>query len=402
MKPPRFLPRLLVSGLAAAALAGSLRAASPLDSLAAILAESTDAQVQLDVLRGLSAGLKGRPQVPMPAGWDRVELQLGDSANTEVRTLTQTLSLTFGSQKAQARLRDVARDPAAPADTRRAALDSLLAARAPQLPDLLLSLLADPAVRAQAIRALAGFDEGRTPGAILGIYGALDGPGRRDALTTLSSRPGFARPLLEAVAARQVPKTDLTAELVRQLRNLKDPAIQTRLTEVWGVMKDTSPDMAKEIERYRRIYGAGGSTPGNPNRGRVVFNQICAQCHHLFDFGGKVGPDITGANRGDLNYLLENILYPNAVIPNEYRQSVLALKDGRVITGIVKSQDTNALLVQAANEEVTVRQAELDKLEQVESSMMPEGLLAQLTDEQVRDLLYYLSRPGQVPLPATP
>jgi putative heme-binding domain-containing protein len=130
-----------------------------------------------------------------------------------------------------------------------------------------------------------------------------------------------------------------------------------------------------------------------------VFNQVCAQCHHLFDSGGQVGPDITGANRSDLDYLLQNILYPNAVIPNEYRQSLIETKDGRLVSGIVKTQEGGTLVVQTANELVRVPLSDIAKREQAENSMMPEGLIAQLEEQQVRDLLYYLSRPGQVALP---
>src|SRR5262245_39897103 len=72
--------------------------------------------------------------------------------------------------------------------------------------------------------------------------------------------------------------------------------------------------------------------------GRAVFNKTCAQCHTLFGVGGKIGPDITGSNRPNLDYLLENILDPGAVIPNEYKVTVLELVNGRVVTGIVKGE----------------------------------------------------------------
>lgn len=390
----RFLPCLL-AGLVVL----GTRAADTLTPLTRLLGESEDVQVQLDVLRGLRAALDGQRQVPMPAGWAAVEVRLGASANAEVRAISQSLAVKFGSETALRALRGVASDRQAPTAARRGALDSLLAVRAPDLVPLLQDLVADPALRPQALRALAAYDDPKTSGVILAAYGGFSPAERRDALGTLASRTAYAVPLLAAVASGTVARTDLTAELVRQLRNLRDPALDRRIAEVWGVMQDTSPDMAREMERYRRIYQAGGSTPGDASRGREVFNQVCAQCHQLFDTGGKVGPDITGANRGDLNYLLENILFPNAVIPNEYRQSIIELKDGRVITGIVRQRAAGALTVQTANELVSVRQDEVAAEELVESSMMPEGLLAQLTDVQVRDLLYYLSRPGQVPLP---
>lgn len=380
-------------------LAGPVMAADALPKLTQLLAESSDAQLQLDLLRGLSDALKGRRTAPMPAGWEALETKLAESANGEVRTLTQTLSLTFGSPRARTALRATAADTKAEAGARRTALESLLAIRDAELPKLLQVLVGDPAVRGLVIRGLAAFDDAGTPAAILGVYPQLTAAERRDALNALASRVAFAKPLLAAVAAKQVPKADLTADLVRQLRGLKDEGLRADLTKLWGVMKETSPDMEAEIARMKKVYWAGGSTPGDAPRGRVVFNKVCAQCHHLFDTGGNVGPDITGANRGDLDYLLQNILFPNAVIPNEYRASTIETKDGRVVMGVVKSQDATAFTVQTATEIVTIPKAEVDKVEESDQSMMPEGLLAQLPETEIRDLLYYLTRPGQVPLP---
>lgn len=381
------------------ALTGAAHAADTLPQLTEILATSDDPQLPLDILRGLSGALRDRRSVPMPAGWDAAETRLATHANAEVRTLAQTLSLKFGSTRAKSALRGTAADTASPAASRRAAVDSLLAVRDPDLPPLLRSLLADPAVRAVALRGLAAYDDGATPDAILEVYPSLDPGERRDALNTLASRPAYARPLVEAVGAGRVPRNHLTADLVRQLRSLKDAALAARLTEIWGVMQETSPDMTAEVERVKRLYWAGGSQPGDAGRGRVVFNQICAQCHRLFDAGGDVGPDITGANRGDLDYLLQNILFPNAVIPNEYRATTVETRDGRTVTGVLKSRDANGVRLQTANELVTVTAAETDRVEQADLSMMPEGLLGPLQEQQIRDLLYYLGRPGQVNLP---
>lgn len=392
---------MCAAGLLVAGVNTEVRAAAPeaMTRMVRMLAETDDAQLQLDILRGLSAGFRGQERLPMPAGWEQVESRLGGSANGDVRTLVQTLSLTFGSQGALKALRALAADPKAEAGARRNALDSLMASRDPELRSLLQRLVPDAAVRGIALRQLAAFDDGATPGLILAEYGKLAAGEKRDALNTLVSRVSFAKPLLAAVGAGTVPRSDLTAELVRQLRNLRNPDLEKQITQVWGVMKDTSPDMAKEVERYKALYWKGGSTPGDASKGRVVYNQVCAQCHHLFDSGGAVGPDITGANRSDLEYLLQNILFPNAVIPNEYRQTLVEMKDGRLISGIVKGQEGGTLLIQTANELVRVAMADIATREQAENSMMPEGLVAGLEEQQVRDLLYYLGRPGQVPLP---
>jgi len=168
------------------------------------------------------------------------------------------------------------------------------------------------------------------------------------------------------------------------------------------VARDSTADKQQEIEKYRAIYRAGGSQPGDALRGRVVFTKTCHQCHTLFNTGGKVGPDLTGSNRGDLDYVLQNIVDPNAVIPNEYRASTIEAKDGRVLTGIVKEQNEKSLTVATANEMLTLARNEIDSVQQSQLSMMPEGLLAPLSDQEVRDLIYYLRQPGQAQLLGTP
>ncbi len=73
--------------------------------------------------------------------------------------------------------------------------------------------------------------------------------------------------------------------------------------------------------------------------GRAVFAKTCAQCHTLFGAGGKIGPELTGSNRANLEYLLSNVLDPSAVMAKEYQPSVIATADGRVLTGIDQSAE---------------------------------------------------------------
>jgi putative heme-binding domain-containing protein len=377
-----------------------LWAEGPLDRLTALAASTPDIALRLDVLRGMEAALRGRNGVAAPVGWNALESTLAASPDAETQRLARNLGTVFGSARALDSLRAIASDANAASADRTAALETLLRTRDATLVPLLQKLTSEPGIRATALRGLAGFDDAKTPSVLLAGFSKFNATEQRDALNTLASRSTYARPLVEAVHSGAVPKAALTADLVRQLRSLKDPSLAADLTRIWGVMKETSPDMKAEVERVKRLYGAGGSQPGDAPRGRVVFNQICAQCHHLFDSGGHVGPDITGANRADLDYLLQNILYPNSVIPNEYLASTVETKDERVLTGMIKSQDASGITLQTANDLVTLPRSEIRKIEATAISMMPEGLIANLTEQQTRDLLYYLSRPGQVPLPA--
>ncbi|MFN6105247.1 MAG: dehydrogenase, partial [Planctomycetaceae bacterium] len=109
---------------------------------------------------------------------------------------------------------------------------------------------------------------------------------------------------------------------------------------------------------------------------------------------------LTGGNRKNLDYLLENVVDPNAAVATDFRMSVLALKDGRVLNGVVVGKTDKVLTVQTQTESVFVAKDDIDEIRQTDASLMPEGLLGTLTEEQIRDLVGYLQTSQQVPLPA--
>ena len=370
-----------------------------LPALVELLATSDDAQFQIDLLRGMKEGLGGRRSVKMPAGWEALSAKLLKSPNAQVRELTQSLSVTFGSALALDTFKQSLADAKADPKTRLAALECLLAAKEPTLASTLQTLLNDPTLRAGALRGLAAYDDAKTPALILDAYSTFTATEKKDALNTHVSRIAFARPLLLAIAQQKIPAKDLTADVVRQLRQFKDASVNEQVSKLWGTVRETESDKLETIARYKKLVTA--HPPGDARLGRSLFTCTCQQCHTLFDTGGKVGPDITGSNRGDLDYLLQNIIDPNAVIPNDYRTWNLETKDDRVITGIATRQDDAAVTIVTANETLVIPRVEIASLKQGELSMMPEGLLQSLSDEEVCDLVAYLKQPAQVPQPAS-
>src|SRR5205823_10766401 len=230
---------------------------------------------------------------------------------------------------------------------------------------------------------------------------------RRDALATLCSRPTYAVALLEAMSAGKVPNNHLTADLVTNLRNLNDEKLNKRIEQVWGIVR-TSPDEAKNlIEDYKRLIQStlnpqASSLEPLPELGRAVFAKTCQQCHTLFGAGGKVGPDITGSQRANLDYLLSNIIDPSAVMAKEYQPTVVRCADGRVVTGILKEETAAAISLQTQNELVVIPKADIEESKISDKSMMPDDLLKPLTPHEVRSLVAYLGSETQTPLAATP
>src|SRR5262249_51875263 len=161
------------------------------------------------------------------------------------------------------------------------------------------------------------FDDPKTPEVILAAYPNLTPAEKKDAVATLASRATYAKALMAAVGAKKVPVADISGETVRQLRNLQDKELDKLIVQHWGTVRDTPEARKKLIAEWRGKIMAPNPPP-DVNLGRAVFAKTCQQCHTLYGVGGKVGPDITGSNRSDLGYLLENIFDPSATIPKEY------------------------------------------------------------------------------------
>jgi len=359
--------------------------------------KTDDATMQLTYVRALQEGLKGRKAVAMPKEWPDAYVKLGRSNNADVRSGAQALAVTFGDTKAFAELRKVLVAKDADVAVRKQALAALVAARDKDLAPMLQELVKEPALRGPAIQGLAVYDDAKTPEVLLANYASFSLEEKRDALNTLASRAAYAKPLLDAIGNKKVPANEVPAEVVRQMRNLNDKAIDTRIGEVWGIVRTTPEDRLKFIAQYRNKLSEPGAPP-DLALGRAMFQKTCAQCHTLYGVGSKIGPDITGSNRASLDYLLENIFDPSAVIPKEYATTVINLKKGRVITGIVRGETPAAITIQTANESLTVPKDEIDERTPGTNSMMPDDLLKTFKEDEIRALFAYLKHPTQTPI----
>jgi putative membrane-bound dehydrogenase-like protein len=380
-------------------VASTLKPAA-MEQVVRVLSEAPDAGRQLTLLHAVNEALKGRRRVDMPKTWPDVFARLSEGKDAEVRAQATALAVTFGDPKAMADLRRflTAKDAALPA--RQGALAALLGAGDKELPPVLQALVADKALRGGAIRGLADYDDPKTPGVLLAAYSSLTLEEKREVLNTLAARPAYGRALMEAVAAAKVPAADVPAETVRQLRNLKDAALDALIAKAWGTVRTTPADRAKLIADWKKKLNAPAPPP-DLMLGRAMFAKTCQQCHTLYGVGGKVGPDITGSNRPNLDYLLENILDPSAVIPNDYKASVIDLKNGKVVTGIVRAGEPGIKNVVTANGVLTIADRDIDTITPSDVSMMPDDVLKPLSETEIRALVAYLRNPTQVPMLAT-
>ena len=389
----------VASSARAAAEPAAEAGASPLDALVELLASTDDAAIRRDVLLGMQAALEGRRAMAMPAGWPRVSRELEQGADAELRELLESLSVTFGNPAALTRFAETAGDPKAEPAARKRALAALVQRREEATFEMLLELLDDPVVQQDAIRGLAAYESDRVPEELLQRFPKLSGALQQDVIGTLSSRRGYARKLLAAVEAGAVPAAEISAFSARQLEALRDKEVTATLKRVWGSLRPTSADRRQVIAELRSQLPPPVLAKGDLSHGRLVFAKTCAGCHRLFDAGRKLGPDLTGSQRHSIDYLLENLVDPNAVVGGDFRMTVIVLESGRVLNGLVRAEDESIITLETANETVRVPVAEVEQRQRQKISFMPEKLLEKLSPEDMRDLLAYLMSPEQVPLP---
>jgi putative heme-binding domain-containing protein len=334
----------------------------------------------------------------MPDAWKKTYAELIESPLPEVRERALALAVQFGDERAFTLLRKIVPDRAQTVKERESALKTLLFQQKADLVPILIELLDDEQLRRPAIRGLAAFKDARTPALLIKNYSKWNADEKADAIQTLSSRANYADALLGAIEQKTIPRADINSFTVRQLQALNSKELSFKLTKIIGEIRPASAEKTKLMAKYKADLKPDVLKKANLANGRALYTKACATCHRLFGEGGDIGPDLTGAQRTNLDYVLENVLDPSAIVPREYQVTVVETKQGRTLSGIVKKESGAAVTLQLQNEQVVVPIGDIDRRTATKQSMMPEGTFEQMRLEEVRDLVAYLMSPVQVAL----
>jgi putative heme-binding domain-containing protein len=364
--------------------------ADAMESLTAALGQYGEARVEM--LQGMRAGLEGRTELSPPAGWASVYEILRE--DEDAAPIAIEVAQYFGDDAAAGQLLERLMDDAAPMDQRKRALNGLASQRREELIPELPILLDKAELRVESIRAVAAFDHDPLGVMLLEKYAEFDRKERREALRALASRPSYGWMLTEALKSGDIPKREVPADIARQLRRV----VGSGFVEVWGPIDEDPSDDSEAYAQYRALLTPEAVDGASPSRGRQVFERTCGACHMMYGEGGAVGPDLTGSNRTDLDYILTNVLEPSAVIQDDYKMVVITTRDGRTVIGNVASEtDRQVTLRVVGRDEVVLNTSEIQSRELSANSLMPEGLFRTLSDEEVLDLVSYLHTAEQVP-----
>jgi putative heme-binding domain-containing protein len=184
----------------------------------------------------------------------------------------------------------------------------------------------------------------------------------------------------------------ISASHARQISNFDDQNLTSLLESNWGAIRSTSAENELKMNQLRKKLTPTRLADGNRERGMQIYEKNCSSCHIMFGRGGKIGPDLTGSDRKNINYLLENTIAPSASVAQNYQVTVIVLDDGRFFSGVIVNENQRTLSLQTKDELVTIDLTTVDERRQTKESLMPSGILNPLVDSELIDLFSFLSQ----------
>jgi len=313
--------------------------------------------------------------------------------------MVRELGVVFGDGRAMTQIREMVLDEKAEIGLRRSAFISLLNQRPEDLSEICKKLIGDQRINTIAAKGLALDDNAENAKLVLKNFGRFRGTDRPEIIAAMVSRKSFASELVNAIGKGTIAKSYLSAFDARQIRSFGDDELNQRLADAWGETRESPEDRRIAMEKLHKMLAEQDPQSVNLSNGRAVFAELCGKCHRMYGEGQKIGPDLTGSNRSNLDYLVENIVDPSAVVQADYRVSILLMEDGRILNGVIVSKNDRTLSLQTQTELLVIARDEIEEIKQTSQSPMPQGQLDPLSDAQIRDLFAYLRHPSQVELP---
>lgn len=347
------------------------------------------------ILRELEQGASPVAAASLTENWK--EILNKSASDAEADSAEFQASLKFGLPKAGERAAVLFAEKKTPEATRRALLQRLSASKSRELGGMIKSVLADQSASAglagDALAAALQVNDNELTEIILGRFNKWPGDMQVKAINALVNRPKSASALLSAIQKNEIEKSKLTSTQAAAIDRLGDAELSALLEKVWGrPLRPTSEARIKRIAEIRGILPEGDK--GVAARGKPIFLKNCAGCHQFFGDGKAIGPELNGADRGNLDFLLTSILDPSAQIRGEYQAVQVALRDGRVLHGLVADKNAQGISLIDANQQITrIATADIEELKESNTSLMPEGVLDTLKDDEIRDLFRYLQSP---------
>jgi len=363
-------------------------------SCAMLLEKAPDESTKTQLLEALQSSFEGVPMPVLPdsltQALKKFSEQLGDSG--------LVLRLKSGEAGALVEAQRAVLDSKLPTGVRTELIRQLGASGDKSVIGTMIKILSldqESALKRVALQTMARFDEESVANGIIGRYGSTlpaEHGVRSTAERVLAGRPHWAMQMMDEVDKAVIKSRDLGADVVQLMLEHKDPALNERIQKHWpGIAAGSGGiDLSAESLRIKKVLSGGA---GDETAGKVHFTTRCATCHQLFGEGMKIGPDLTGYERQNLDFWIPSIVNPSLELREGYLNYVASMKDGRKVIGLMQDQSPRTVTLRDLAGQISLLdRAEMETLEASPISLMPPALLAGMSDEDLRDLFAYLMR----------
>jgi putative heme-binding domain-containing protein len=240
-----------------------------------------------------------------------------------------------------------------------------------------------------AAAALGLYDDDRVVAELLPDYDGMSGDLHEVVHALFTGRPKWTIAWLTAMEQKKISDDFVPTHLVRRLQGHANAEIASLAGRIWPLTGNpTSAELQSEIDKLSSAVIAGN---GDPYAGKKLFTTQCAKCHMLFGAGGKVGPDLTSFKRSDLANMLLAVVNPSAEIREGFETFTAVTDDGRIATGLLVDQDQQVVVLRGSDgQTVSLAREQIDEMAAAKVSIMPDGLLKDFSEQQVRDLFAFL------------
>ncbi|PAW68890.1 MAG: hypothetical protein B9S34_00865 [Opitutia bacterium Tous-C1TDCM] len=287
-----------------------------------------------------------------------------------------------------ARAATTAADGAAPAAARLAAIEVLASAPFAQgRPALVAALAAGQAAEVQlaALRVLATAARPEVTQALLAAWPGLGESGRTAALAAMLAREDRTTALLQAVQAGKVAPALFSAAQVQALVRHRTPAIAALAKQA---LASVIPPSREEVAAK---FKAAATATGDAARGRAQYQARCLICHKAEGAGMELGPDLISVKTRGRDGLLTAILEPHKEVAPQYVAYDVSTKDGQSYTGMIARDDATSLTLKImGGAEIAIPRANVKGSQSAGKSLMPEGLEAGMSVQDMADLLTFI------------
>src|SRR6185437_7864343 len=251
-----------------------------------------------------------------------------------------------------------------------------------------------PEVQSCAVTAL---NDANNPAAATFAFDGFERYTRSTRQQLVASTPrasALANALLTALEQGRMQLTEVDPSTRQALRRSSTAELKQRAERLFK--SAVSPDREQVVQHFKPAVQMGG----NRKHGAEIFAKTCLQCHAMQGEGARVGPDLSGIANQPRETMLMNILDPSRQVLPDFLSYTVTAADGETLTGLITAESATSVTIRRPNvPDTTIQRSQIKELKADGKSLMPDGLEAGLTVQDMADLLSFLRQPEATLLP---